>query len=212
MTRLHIFSIMYNHLSDKYVTIFSVDGKLSKIDDKKALPVKPAFGGSSQAPSRKDSTGQKVESQSVSKSDEATKTAAAPPQVSQLQRTEKTPPFTGDKQQSRYVERHFLLNEFLVHLLTISFLRISSGGNQVVVGSKPDKTVIAKKDDSNYAHSTRGSTAPVNRGKPQVNAQTTSKPVSQPIPAKPVGGNTKPTSNPSQSQQPVSKQQRFFFK
>lgn len=74
-----------------------------------------------------------------------------------------------------------------------------------MVGNKPsDKPIAPKKDDLNYSHSSRGSTAPINRGnKPQVNAQSTSKPTSQSIPAKPVGSSTKPPSNISQTQAPV---------
>lgn len=73
-----------------------------------------------------------------------------------------------------------------------------------MVGSKPsDKPIAPKKDDSSYSHSSRNSAAPINRGKPQVNAQSTAKSASQPIPAKPVGSSTKPPSNISQSQAPV---------
>lgn len=80
----------------------SSDGKVPKVDDKKTLPTKPAFGGSSQAshpPQRKDSTGQKVvESQPIVKSDDAPKSVP----IHQAQRTEKTPPaFLGDKQPTR---------------------------------------------------------------------------------------------------------------
>ena len=99
--------------------------------------------------------------------------------------------------------------------IILNFNRFCSGGNQAAVGSKSEKAAVAKKDDSNYAaHSTRGNTVPVNRAerKPQINAQQiTSKPmVSQSVvSAKPVGvggggGVAKPTSHPSQTQQPVS--------
>lgn len=81
---------------------------------------------------------------------------------------------------------------------------ICSNANQTVIGSKPDKPSVIKKDDSTYAHSSRGNTAPVNRGKPQPNVQSTIKPSAQSVPAKPVGTNTKPTQNINQSQQPVS--------
>lgn len=83
-------------------------------------------------------------------------------------------------------------------------MRICSGINQTMVSNKSDKPNVPKKDDLNYSHSSRSSTAPINRGKPQVNAQTTSKPISQSIPAKPVGSTTKPPPNISQSQAPVS--------
>lgn len=87
-----------------YLIILCIlDGKITKIDDKKTLPIKPSFGGSSQAPPRKDSTGQKVESQSLTKPDDASKPAPIASQAPQPQRTEKTPPFSGDKQQTRYV-------------------------------------------------------------------------------------------------------------
>lgn len=77
--------------------------------------------------------------------------------------------------------------------------------NQSVIGSKTDKTGINKKDETTYSHGgSRSNVAPVNRGKPQINAQSTSKPTSQSVPAKPMGSNIKPTSNINQSQAPVS--------
>lgn len=92
----------------------------------------------------------------------------------------------------------------------LNFNRFCSGGNQaLVVGSKSEKTAVAKKDDyALHSSSTRGnSTVPVNRErKPPNNAQQTiSKPVvvsQSVVPAKPLGGGSvKPTLNPSQSQQ-----------
>lgn len=73
-----------------------------------------------------------------------------------------------------------------------------------MIANKSDKPIAPKKDDSSYSHSSRSNVAPINRGKPQVNAQTTPKPTSQSIPAKPVGSSTKPPSNITQSQAPVS--------
>lgn len=68
-----------------------------------------------------------------------------------------------------------------------------------------------KKDETTYSHGgSRINAAPVNRGKPQVNAQTTSKPASQSVPAKPLGSNVKPTSNINQSQAPVIIFEQFF--
>lgn len=82
---------------------FILDGKVSKVDDKKVPTIKPAFSGSSQAPQRKDSTGQKVESQPSLKSDDSSKSVTISSQVPQPQRAEKTPPYAGEKPQ-RYVE------------------------------------------------------------------------------------------------------------
>lgn len=84
-------------------------------------------------------------------------------------------------------------------------LYICSGINQATLGNKADKPIAPKKDDLNYSHSSRSSTAPINRGKPQVNAQSTSnkQPNSQSIPAKPIGSSTKPSSNITQSPAPV---------
>lgn len=80
-----------------------------------------------------------------------------------------------------------------------------------MVGNKPsDKPSAPKKEDSSYSHSSRSSTAPINRGKPQINAQSTTKPTSQSIPAKPVGSSTKPPSNISQSQAPVCIHLNFY--
>lgn len=84
------------------------------------------------------------------------------------------------------------------------FDSLDSTINQAAIGSKPDKSSVIKKDDSNYAHSSRGGAAPVNRGKPQPNAQSTIKPSSQSVPAKPVGSNTKPIATLNQPQPPVS--------
>lgn len=75
--------------------------------------------------------------------------------------------------------------------------------SQSAIGSKPDKPIIPKKEDSGYGHS-RGSIAPANRGKPQVNAQPTTKPISQTAPGKPIGSGAKPIPNVTQPQQPVS--------
>lgn len=75
---------------------------MSKVDDKKVPTTKPAFTGSSQAPPRKDSTGQKVETQPISKSEDISKSAAISTQVLPAQRTEKTPPYAGEK--PRYVQ------------------------------------------------------------------------------------------------------------
>lgn len=79
--------------------------------------------------------------------------------------------------------------------------------NQTPVGSKTDKIGVTKKsDDATYSHSgSRGNVVPVNRGKPQVNAQATSKPTNQSVSAKPLGNNIKPTSTLNQSQAPVSR-------
>lgn len=74
--------------------------------------------------------------------------------------------------------------------------------NQAMGGNKSDKPSAPKKDDV-YSHSTRSNAAPIARGKPQVNAQTTSKPISQAIPAKPVGSNAKPPTNIGQPLAPV---------
>lgn len=82
--------------------------------------------------------------------------------------------------------------------------------NQSAIGSKIDKTNVPKKDDSTYSHGSRGNAAPINRGKPQVNAQSMSKPTSQTIPAKPLGNNAKPPSNINQSQAPVSIYEQFL--
>lgn len=145
-----------------------------KIDDKKISVAKSTFSGTSQAPQRKDSTGQKVESQTIIKADDGLKLAQiASSQVPQPQRTEKTPPFVVDKPQQSQA-----------------------------IGVKPDKSIVIKKDDSTYAHGTRGNIPP-NRGKPQVNAQSSTKPISQTIQAKPVCSGAKPTPNVIQSQQPV---------
>lgn len=70
-----------------------------------------------------------------------------------------------------------------------------------MAGPKSDKPIAPKKDDLNYS---RSGAAPINRGKPQVNAQPPSKPATQSIPAKPVGSSTKPPANIIQSQAPVS--------
>lgn len=84
---------------------------------------------------------------------------------------------------------------------------IYSNINPSAIGSKPDKAIVTKKDDSNFAHSSRGGSAPINRGKPQPNAQPTIKPTSQTVVApKPVGTNAKPTPNVNQTQPPVSDQ------
>lgn len=80
-----------------------LDPKVVKVDDKKAPLTKPAFSGPSPATQRKDSTGQKVESQSISKSDDTSKVATAiTSQVLQPHRSEKTPPFaSSEKSQHR---------------------------------------------------------------------------------------------------------------
>lgn len=74
-----------------------------KVDDKKAPLAKPSFSGPPAATQRKDSTGQKVESQSISKSEDTSKVAAAiASQAPQPQRSEKTPPFaSSEKSQHR---------------------------------------------------------------------------------------------------------------
>lgn len=78
-----------------------LDSKAPKIDDKKVSAPKPAFSGPSPAVQRKDSTGQKVESQSTLKSDDSSKSAVISSQAPQPHRIEKTPPFSGDKLQHR---------------------------------------------------------------------------------------------------------------
>lgn len=159
-----------------------LDSKITKTDDSKKTPItKPAFSGPSPAAQRKDSAGQKVESHIISKTDDSSKLATASSQVSQSHRTEKTPPYATEKSQH-------------------------SSAGQSTIGSKTDKTSVPKKDDTSYSHSSRGSAAPINRGKPQVNAQSTSsKPSSQTIPAKPMTSNTKPPpTNINQSQAPVN--------
>lgn len=72
------------------------------MDDKKISASKPTFSGPQ--PQRKDSTGQKVESQTSVKPEDSAKlpiitaAAAISSQAPQSQRSEKTPPFSGDKQ------------------------------------------------------------------------------------------------------------------
>lgn len=81
----------------------SLDPKAVKVDDKKAPLTKPSFSGPPSAAQRKDSTGQKVESQSISKSEDTSKVASAiASQAPQPQRSEKTPPFAAsEKSQHR---------------------------------------------------------------------------------------------------------------
>lgn len=90
--------------------------KSLKVDDKKISASKPTFSGPSQ-PQRKDSTGQKVESQTIVKLEDSAKlpaiaaasvAAAAAPissQAPQSQRSKKTPPFSEYKQH-RYALKH----------------------------------------------------------------------------------------------------------
>lgn len=102
-----IILIHYNtcYFAIKTLTILSIqiDPKVMKVEDKKAAPIaKPAFSGPSPTVQRKDSTGQKVESQSISKSEDNTKVAAQPPQP---HRGEKTPPFVpSEKSPHRYFQ------------------------------------------------------------------------------------------------------------
>lgn len=77
----------------------NTDAKVTKVDDKKGPTTKPAFSGPSPAPQRKDSTGQKVDV--ILKPDDIVKVAAISTQVPQPHRSEKTPPFTGEKPQHR---------------------------------------------------------------------------------------------------------------
>lgn len=73
---------------------FSLDAKVVKVDDKKAPIIKPSFSGPPPpAVQRKDSTGQKVESQTIAKSEDNLKVTTLTAQVPQPHRTEKTPPF-----------------------------------------------------------------------------------------------------------------------
>lgn len=76
---------------------------MAKVDDKKAPIVKPSFSGPPPSTvQRKDSTGQKVESQTIVKSEDNLKVTTLTSQVPQPHRTEKTPPFTSsDKSQHR---------------------------------------------------------------------------------------------------------------
>lgn len=68
-----------------------------KVDDKKAPITKPTFSGPPPAAQRKDSTGQKVESQSISKLEDTSKVTALTAQVPQPHRSEKTPPSTSSE-------------------------------------------------------------------------------------------------------------------
>lgn len=80
-----------------------LDPKVVKVDDKKAPITKPAFTGPPPVAQRKDSTGQKVESQSISKSEDNSKVTAITSQAPQPHRSEKTPPFvSSEKPQHRY--------------------------------------------------------------------------------------------------------------
>lgn len=86
-----------------------------------------------------------------------------------------------------------------------------SGSNQAAIGSKSDKPNTIKKDEIGYSHSARSNVAPVNRGKPQINAQPTTKPIGQTAPVKPVGSNVKPTPIINQSQPLVNINFSFNF-
>lgn len=91
-----IFKCFFNNWNS-----LQLDSKAPKIDDKKVSAAKPTFSGPSPAVQRKDSTGQKVESQSTLKSDDSSKSAVISSQAPQPHRIEKTPPFAGDKLQHR---------------------------------------------------------------------------------------------------------------
>lgn len=69
----------------------------------KAPIIKPSFSGPPPSTvQRKDSTGQKVESQTITKSEDNLKVTALASQVPQTHRAEKTPPFvSSDKSQHR---------------------------------------------------------------------------------------------------------------
>lgn len=94
-------SILFN--LKNLICAIILDGKVSKVDDKKVPTAKPAFSGSSQAPQRKDSTAQKFESQPSLKSDDSSKSVTISSQVPQTQRAEKTPPYAGEKPQTYVV-------------------------------------------------------------------------------------------------------------